>query len=316
MDELRLYRIVLESAGELVWSLDPAGRWTFLSAAGARRFYGREAADLAGQPFIEVVAPELRERDYALFRRVLEGERASDHETRHLHSDGSVIDVSLTAVALRDAQGRLIGAAGTTRDIRERQRSSVALHQSVSQLRVALESADRFREEAGRVLAYHDELTGLPNRRLFDDRLTQALHLAQRRDRKVSVLLVDLDDFKQVNDTFGRAAGDQALREAALRLSGCVRRADTLARHDGDAFAIVLSDVRTESDCTLVAEKALRSLAQVLTVGGRPLTLAASIGISLFPADAADGEALLRNADAAMYRAKQRGRNQVEFYGR
>ena len=319
MDELRLYRIILETSGELIWSLDAAGRWTSLNAAGARRIYNREASELIGQPFIEVVAPELRERDYALFRRVLEGQTVTDHETRHLRSDGNAVDLAFNAVPLRDTQGRLIGAAGTARDISERKRAAAALHESVARLRVAAEAADAAREtveQAMRSLAYHDTLTGLPNRRLLDDRLAQAIHLAQRRDRKLSVMLIDLDDFRQVNDAYGHQAGDAALQEAARRLAGCVRRADTLARYGGDEFALVLPDVQTVADCSLVAEKALGRLAQEFTVAGRPLALGASIGISMFPADAGDGEALLRNADAAVYRAKQRGRNQIEFFAR
>lgn len=325
MDELRLYRIMLETSGELIWSLDSAGRWTSLNAAGARRIYGREAAELLGQPFTEVVVPELRERDYALFRRVLEGQSLSEHETRHLRGDGNVVDLSFNAVALRDAEGRLIGAAGTARDIGERKRAAAAMHENVEKLRLAAEASDlRTTLEAAvtrgdpavRSLAYLDSLTGLPNRRLLDDRLAQALHLAQRRDRRLAVLLVDLDDFKQVNDSLGYRAGDAALCEAARRLAGCVRKADTLARHGGDEFVMVLSDVQTEADCGLMAERALRALAQPLALDGRPVALGACIGISLFPADAGDGETLLRNADAAVYRAKQRGRNQHEFYSR
>ncbi len=171
-------------------------------------------------------------------------------------------------------------------------------------------------EQAMRFLAYHDSLTGLPNRRLLDDRLKQAIQLAQRRDRMVAALLVHLDDFRQVNDALGHGAGDAVLREVAQRLAGCVRKADTLARAGADEFALVVCDLRDESDCRIVADKLLLALAPEFRVGARRLRLAVSIGISLYPADAGDGEALLRNADAAMYRAKQLGRNQVRFFGR
>jgi diguanylate cyclase (GGDEF)-like protein/PAS domain S-box-containing protein len=398
-DELRLYRTVLETSGELIWSLDREGRWASLNRLAARRIYGREAADLIGRPFTEVVAHELRERDYAVFRRVLEGQALFDHETRHVRSDGAPVDLSFNAVALRDGQGRVLGAAGTARDITERKRAAAALHETVAKLRLAVEAADlhywewdarsgqlhwgrtpgfapedgegvlraaiargepfeieyrvpgtdgsaqwvaargapmsdaagavqrvigvsqdisarKAREEAVRFLAYHDSLTGLPNRRLLDDRLAQAIHLAQRRDRKLAVMLVDLDEFKQVNDSLGHRAGDAVLREVAQRLALCVRKADTLARHGGDEFVVVMSDVQAEADCKLVAEKVLRSLAAEFRVEDRALALGASIGISLFPTDAGDGDALLRNADAAMYRAKQLGRNQYRFYGR
>ena len=107
----------------------------------------------------------------------------------------------------------------------------------------------KHREEEARFLAYHDTLTGLPNRRLLDDRLRQAVFLAQRRDARVAVMVVDLDRFKQVNDELGHRAGDVVLREAAQRIAGCVRKADTLARHGGDEFVVVIPDLRLEGEC-------------------------------------------------------------------
>jgi len=184
---------------------------------------------------------------------------------------------------------------------------SVELVADVTELRRA--------EQASRFLAYHDTLTGLPNRRLLDDRLRQAIRLAQRRDRMVATLLVHLDDFRQVNDTLGQGAGDELLREVAQRLAACVRKADTLARAAADEFALVVCDLKDGADCRVVADKLLQALAPEFRVGGRRLKLAASVGISLFPSDGADGEALLRNADAAMVRAKQLGRNQIRFFG-
>jgi len=144
-------------------------------------------------------------------------------------------------------------------------------------------------------LAYHDTLTGLPNRRLLDDRLRQAIRLAQRRDRMVAALLIRLEDF-----------GDALLREVAERLARCVRKADTLARAAADEFALVACDIKDEADCRVVADKLLQAL------GG----IAVSVGISVFPGDGSDGDALLRNAEAAMLRARDAGRNQVRFFGR
>jgi diguanylate cyclase (GGDEF)-like protein len=130
------------------------------------------------------------------------------------------------------------------------------------------------------------------------------------------VMVVDLDRFKQVNDALGHRAGDAVLREAAQRLANCVRKADTLARHGGDEFVVVIPDLRLEGECQVVAEKILRALEPAFVVDGREFEIGASIGISLCPTDAGDGEGVLRNADAAMYRAKQLGRNNYRFYGR
>ena len=227
-------------------------------------------------------------------------------------------------IACSDLYARLAASAPAARDAAEYQSAdgrwlrralrrlegggSVELVADITELRRA--------EQAARFLAYHDTLTGLPNRRLLDDRLRQAIRLAQRRDRMVATLLVRLDDFRQVNDTLGHGAGDAVLREVAQRLTGCVRKADTLARASADEFALVACDLKDEADCRVVAEKLLEALAPELRAGGRRLRLAVSIGISLFPSDGGDGEALLRNADAAMYRARQVGRNQIHFFGR
>jgi diguanylate cyclase (GGDEF)-like protein len=174
----------------------------------------------------------------------------------------------------------------------------------------------RQQEEMVRFLAYHDALTGLPNRRLLDDRLKQALYRAQRREASVAVLLIDLDDFKQVNDSAGHRAGDAVLREVAMRLGGCVRKADTLSRHGGDEFVVMMADLSGDSDCQVVAEKIHRALAAEFRIDGKSYSLGASIGIAVFPEDGGDADALLRNADAAMYRAKQLGRNHYRFFSR
>jgi diguanylate cyclase (GGDEF)-like protein/PAS domain S-box-containing protein len=415
-----MYRSLVETSGDLIWSTDRDGRWTYLNPAAAQRIYGRSPAELLGREFREILAPEVRERDVAVFGRILAGEAVFEYETRHLRADGTHVDLSLNAIPLRDASGETVGATGTAHDVTREKAAAAALHESVEKLRLAVEAADlvywewdrdtdllqwgrdpstlgmlegrtrkwteyrdlvhpedreryvatvrsawehagvcesqyrvlgregrvtwiatrgktlmdakgritrmigvsqdvteaKRQEEETRFLAYHDTLTGLPNRRLLDDRLRQVLYLAQRRDLRVAVMMIDLDRFKQVNDALGHRAGDAVLREAAHRLGGCVRKADTLARHGGDEFVVVLADLQLESDCQVVAEKVLRSLEPPFVVDGREFVIGASIGISLYPADAGDGEALLRNADAAMYRAKQLGRSNYRFYGR
>jgi diguanylate cyclase (GGDEF)-like protein/PAS domain S-box-containing protein len=413
-----LYRSLVETSNDLVWSVDGQGRWSYLNPAAARRIYGEEAEALLGRPMHECAIESLRGRDAAVFARVLAGETVFRHETRHRREDGSCVDLSFNAVPLRDAQGAPCGATGTARDVSEERRAAAALHESVERLRLAVDAAgltywewdrdsDRLhwgrnpglpggehattwseyrelvhpedrerylavideawrkagtcmneyrvrtrdgrdvwlssrayvltdaagratrmigvsqditerkrREDEERFLAYHDSLTGLPNRRLLDDRLHQALRLAQRRDARLAVMLVDLDEFKRVNDAHGHGAGDAVLREVAQRLTGCIRKADTLARQGGDEFVVVIPDLALDADCQVVAEKILGALAAPFAVAGGAQRIGASIGISLYPADAGEGDALLRNADAAMYRAKQAGGGQYCYYGR
>jgi diguanylate cyclase (GGDEF)-like protein/PAS domain S-box-containing protein len=414
-----MYRNLVETSNDLIWSVDAKGRWTYLSPAAARRIYGCPPQELLGREFRELTVQEVFERDIAVFRRILAGESVFDYETRHRRRDGSLVDLSFNAIPLRDAKGAVVGATGTARDITTEKAAAVAQYENVEKLRLAVDAAeleywewdrasgsmhfgrapgsthpgdrrisfddwlqrvhedDRERtrlaslatqqrgeayqidfrirtpsgdlrwmhsrgkaildangdvarvigvsqditerkrqEEEARFLAYHDTLTGLPNRRLLDDRLGQAVFLAQRRDTRVAVMVIDLDRFKQVNDALGHRAGDAVLREAAHRIAGCVRKADTLARHGGDEFVVVIPDLRQDGDCQVVAEKILRALEPPFTVDGREFSIGASIGVSLYPADAGDGDGVLRNADAAMYRAKQLGRNNYRFYGR
>ncbi|HEY6966463.1 MAG TPA: PAS domain S-box protein [Burkholderiales bacterium] len=416
-----MYRNLVETSNDLIWSVDAEGCWTYLSPAAVRRIYGCQPADLLGREFRELIAPEVGDRDLAVFQRILAGESMFDYQTRHLRRDGSHVDLSFNAVPMRDTRGAVIGATGTARDITAEKIAAAALFENVEKLRLAVDAAelmyweweretdqlhwgrdpstlvgasggrnsrwseyleivhpedrDRYlaavnaaweqagactneyrvirsdgrvawlsshgktladasgrvyrmigvsqditdrkrQEEEARFLAYHDTLTGLPNRRLLDDRLRQAVFLAQRRDSRVAVMVVDLDNFKQVNDALGHRAGDAVLREASHRIAGCVRKADTLARHGGDEFVVVIPDLHQDGDSQVVAEKILHALEPPFQVDGRDFTIGASIGISLYPTDAGDGEGALRNADVAMYRAKQLGRNNYRFYGR
>jgi diguanylate cyclase (GGDEF)-like protein/PAS domain S-box-containing protein len=174
--------------------------------------------------------------------------------------------------------------------------------------------SDRKRaEEQIEFHAYHDVLTQLPNRKLFTDRLRHALSRARRAGKSVAVMFIDVDHFKTINDTLGHTAGDELLLEMAGRLRGCVRDDDTVARLGGDEFTIILSDLRQADDAMFVAQKILENVQEPLTIAGMPLVVTASIGISIFPNDGTDPESLLRNADSAMYRAKEGGRNTYQL---
>ena len=174
--------------------------------------------------------------------------------------------------------------------------------------------SDRKRaEEQIEFHAYHDVLTHLPNRKLFTDRLMQNVTRARRSARPVAVMFVDLDHFKNINDTLGHEAGDELLLEMSRRLRDCVREDDTVARLGGDEFTIILAELRHPEDAAGVAEKIIEAVQAPMTIAGTTLEVSASIGISLFPDDGSDPETLLRNADSAMYRAKESGRNTYQL---
>ncbi|MFS2219016.1 putative bifunctional diguanylate cyclase/phosphodiesterase, partial [Telluria sp. Tellsp104] len=163
-------------------------------------------------------------------------------------------------------------------------------------------------------LAHHDPLTGLPNRLLFHDRLQHAMVRAARNNRELAVMFIDLDRFKTVNDTLGHHIGDELLKQVAGQLAGCLRDGDTLARLGGDEFIVLLEDVDGARGARLVAEKLMQLFERPVLVSDYELFVTGSVGISLFPQDAADMNMLIRNADVAMYQAKARGRNGYQLY--
>ena len=176
--------------------------------------------------------------------------------------------------------------------------------------------SDRMRKQETQLLyaAYHDPLTGLPNRSLFSDRLTVALAQAQRQDELVGVVLIDMDHFKLLNDSWGHTTGDELLQEVANRLKGAIREGDTVARLGGDEFVLVLPGIRRPEDLAEVAEKLLSNLREQWQLDQRDFQTTASAGIAIYPPDGKDAENLLKNADTAMYAAKEAGRNTYRFY--
>jgi diguanylate cyclase (GGDEF)-like protein/PAS domain S-box-containing protein len=198
----------------------------------------------------------------------------------------------LALTAIRDAQDNVTNYMGILSDISDRKKA----------------------EEQTRHLAEHDFLTDLPNRVLLQDRLSLALASARRRHAMLAILYIDLDHFKQVNDTLGHHAGDALLKEVAARLVHCVRGADTVSRHGGDEFLVLLADVGSSSQAAHVAGAILQALAQPCVVAGRALPVSASIGISMYPNDGDTIDDLIARADVAMYHAKQSGRNSFQFF--
>ncbi len=163
-------------------------------------------------------------------------------------------------------------------------------------------------------LAQHDYLTNLPNRVLLNDRITQAIAVAERNSTQIAVLFLDLDNFKNINDTLGHETGDKLLQSVSKRLSDCVRHADTVSRQGGDEFIILLTDIKHDSDAAIIADKVLETLTLEHLVENSHFHVSASIGISIYPSDGNNAETLIKNADIAMYHAKQNGRNNYQFF--
>jgi diguanylate cyclase (GGDEF)-like protein/PAS domain S-box-containing protein len=174
----------------------------------------------------------------------------------------------------------------------------------------------RLGEERSRFQASHDALTKLPNRLLFSDRLSLAVLNAQRHRKPLAVMFLDLDHFKRINDGLGHSVGDEVLIQVAERLRSCLRGNDTVARLGGDEFIFLVSDVMKESDVASLARKILALVSESLSVAGQEIQLTASLGIGIFPTDGTDADTLVANVDTAMYRAKELGRNNFQFFTR
>lgn len=253
---------------------------------------GRSAEEELGRKATEIL-PHLVELDVVpLLEKALAGQTVFSPDTPYrVPENGKNGWVSAVYRPCYDAGGAVIGVIGLIRDITQRKAA----------------------EQQIEYQAYHDSLTGLANRRMFQEHLTIALAMSQRRRRFVAVLFLDLDHFKLVNDTLGHSRGDALLRQIASRLRGCVREGDTVARVGGDEFTIVLQDLEKKDDAALVASKLLQVVAEPVDIEGQRLYVTTSIGISMSPGDGEDAETLLKNADNAMYRAKAEGRNTYEL---
>jgi diguanylate cyclase (GGDEF)-like protein/PAS domain S-box-containing protein len=288
--EEQRFRHVSEASGEFMWETDAAWRFTYLSER-AEALLGHKRSELLGHTPADF-AP-LGER--SLLERALQGHAAARREFRELSCPavtraGGLLWLSLNGVPLLEADGRLAGYRGTAADITGRKHDEARIE----------------------FLSTRDALTGLPNRVLLADRARQAILSAARNRTQVALLCFDLDRFKLVNDSLDHRVGDALLRAVAERLEALVGE-DALARVGGDEF-VLLESVRSAEEAGVLAQRVLDALARPFGVEGRTLTVAASIGISVYPADGAEFGELLKNADAAMFHAKESGRGTFRFF--
>jgi diguanylate cyclase (GGDEF)-like protein/PAS domain S-box-containing protein len=295
-DERHRAQRYLDIAGALIVILDADARITLLNRAGAE-LLGYDEGELIGRDWYEVVVPErLREGGRAAYLAEIAGdEDDAAHESVVLTKAGEERTIAWRDTVVRDAGGAVTAMMSSGVDLTER----------------------RAAEEQIAYLAYHDPLTGLPNRALLQEHLDLALARGRRQEQAVGLLYLDLDGFKLVNDSLGHPAGDELLCHVTMRLGERRRGMDLLARQGGDEFLLLLGDLdrqEAEAHARGVAGDLLQALAEPFSISGAEFHIGASIGVSLFPRDAADADELLRHADAAMYAAKAAGRNGVTVY--
>ncbi|MGH8563462.1 MAG: two-component system response regulator [Gammaproteobacteria bacterium] len=282
--------LIVQNTGDFVALLEAEGRWLYASPSYHARF-GTDTS-LPGGDFFDLVHADDRERMREAFCRLVASGEAARMQYRVLLPTSGERFLESEASLVHDTSGKVAQVVMVSRDITERKKmEAYVLH-----------------------LSYHDPLTGLPNRALLEDRMKQVTAYEDRRHSHAAVLFIDLDRFKDINDSLGHAAGDRLLQEVAERLSRCVREEDTVARLGGDEFVALLVGIRDVHDAALIANKIIATVSAPCRIEGRELRVSPSIGIAIFPNDGKNIEALMRNADTAMYYAKQAGRSQFSFF--
>jgi len=289
-------QVTLNSIGDAVISTDLAGNITYLNAV-AESMTGWSRQEAAGRRLQEVLqiidaesrAPALNPLAMAMLHNRTVGLSPNCILIRR---DGYESAIEDTAAPIHDSRGAVTGAVIVFHDV------SVARAMS---LRMSY-------------LAQHDFLTELPNRMLLNDRLTQAMASAHRHQTLLAVLFLDVDHFKNINDSLGHATGDELLRSIARRLVGCVRDSDTVSRQGGDEFVVLLSEVTHAEDAALTADKLLAAVRSPHRIAHRDLQVTVSVGIGVYPVDGTDAETLLKNADLALFQAKRHGRSNHRFF--
>ncbi|MGC2109212.1 MAG: diguanylate cyclase [Candidatus Korobacteraceae bacterium] len=287
----------LNSIGDAVLSTDIHGRISYLNAV-AERMTGWRLEEAIGKPLAEVFRVVDRQ-SHEPARNPLEFAIQQDQtvsltaDCLLIRRDGTESAIEDSAAPIRDHEGQVVGAVLVFRDVGKAQ----ALAHKMSHL------------------AQHDFLTELPNRVLLDDRLRQAIRMDERHRKKLAVLFLDLDNFKPINDSLGHGIGDALLQAVAKRLLKNLRDMDTVSRHGGDEFVVLLPEIESASDAAVVAEKILFALAAPHLIEGRELYVTASIGVSIYPDHGRDAEGLLHCADLAMYEAKKSGGHKYHFFG-
>lgn len=285
------YLTLLDSFPNPVWRAGLDAKCDYFNSAWLD-FTGHPLSAELGNGWTRGIHPEDLDACVTAYLEAFRARRAFNQEYRLRHRDGSYHWVADHGKPWFDRQGQFAGYIGTLFDIQR------------------IKNAEARME----FLAHHDPLTKLPNRLLLEDRIERALARARRDGHEAAVLFIDLDRFKTVNDTLGHALGDQLLQSFAQRLRGCVREADTVGRIGGDEFVVVIPDLREVNAALPIAQKILDAMANDFALGEHSVRITPSIGISAFPQDGRDAQTLIAHADAAMYKAKDNGRNNIQLF--
>ena len=289
----RSFRSIFENATEGIFQTSPDGRYLNVNPALAAIYGFSSGAELIasiGDIQHQIYTDPSRRAEF--MRLMRESGVVTNFVSEIRRKDGDDIWISENARAVQDEAGNLLFYEGTVEDVTE----------------------TKLNQEKLEHLANHDPVTGLPNRLLMNDRLRQMMLSAQRSKSIVAVALVDLDHFKLINDTFGHNRGDQLLQTMSHRMLACVREADTVVRLGGDEFVLLLSGAGRGEAMSQVVQRVLQTIARPSQIEGRELSVSCSVGVSIFPRDGRDVQTLLKNADTAMYKAKELGRNNFQFY--
>jgi diguanylate cyclase (GGDEF)-like protein/PAS domain S-box-containing protein len=287
------YRGLLEAAPDAMVVVDQGGEIVLLNVQAEKQFgyrrdelIGQKVKNIIPKGFAErLVADALRSAEDALAQKIGTG-----IELNGRRKDGSEFPIEIMLSPLEGAEGVLVTAA--IRDITTRKKAEALMIHS----------------------SEHDFLTGLPNRMLLSDRVNQAIRLAIRHKKKVAVLFLDLDGFKHINDSLGHPTGDKLLQSVGKRLVDCVRGSDTVSRQGGDEFVVLLSEEDDSEDVSVTAKRMLRAVAEAHFVDQHDLHVTCSVGVSLYPDDGLNAETLIKNADTAMYQAKENGRQTYQYF--
>jgi len=296
INELTRYKqnlaAIVESSDDAIISKTLEGIVTSWNKA-AEKIFGYSADEMVGQPMLKIFPPDRMDEETHILSKLKSGEKVDHFQTIRLHKSGKQVHISVTVSPIYDAEGNIVGASKIAKDITEKLNTEKLVWRQ----------------------ANYDALTNLPNRRLLMDRLAMEISQAHRELHGLTIMFIDLDHFKEVNDSLGHNMGDELLQKVSQRIRECFRQSDMLARFGGDEFVAIMPCLDQRKDIDIVCSKVLKTLNDPFTLeDGNTVYASASIGVAVYPIDGASDQEMIKHADQAMYEAKRKGRNQAKYF--